>query len=248
MWSIVPRRVTVGGLLIIFIFAMFATGCQNANFFSTKDEVRLGEQGAKQVEQQYRIEVNTPDAIRVRRIGERLLMHIHRRSGMPYSFHVLDSPTINAFSLPGGPVYVFSGLIDLIGNDNDALACVIGHELGHIQARHAVKKLSSEMESGLLISILLRGNAQTLANLGSELINLHYSRGDEYEADWRGVSYAYKAGYDPNGIIRFFEKLQVLEKKQKGAPPAWLQDHPLTKDRIKRIEHIIATHDYKYGM
>jgi predicted Zn-dependent protease len=230
----------------ILTAAIFLTGCGKSNLLSTKDEVKIGHEGALQIEKQYKVETNTPDAIRVRQIGDRLLEHIHERPGVPYSFKVLDNKEVNAFSLPGGPVYVFKGLLDMIGNDNDALATVIGHEIGHINARHAAKQISQQMETNLAISVLLRGKTtQDIAGLGASLINLRYSRDDEYEADKRGLSYAYKAGYDSNGMIRFFHKLEKMEKS--GQTPEFLRDHPLTRLRIARATKIIETKDYPYG-
>lgn len=234
-------------MLSTLLLSTLLSGCRTRSFLSTKQEIELGQQGMQQVEQQYRVETATADADRVREIGERLLQHIHKRP-IPYSFHVIDSNQINAFSLPGGPVFVCRGLMDMIGNDNDALACVIGHELGHINARHVARTISSDILNSTLIAVLFPNpNAQAGASIVNDVLGLHYSRQEEYEADWRGLSYAHAAGYNPEGMVRFFGKLERLSKLEGSAGPAWLQDHPLTKDRIARAEWIIEHNDYRYG-
>ncbi|HLV82063.1 MAG TPA: M48 family metallopeptidase [Chthonomonadaceae bacterium] len=236
--------------LLLAALSVGLSGCRTRSFLSTRQEVSLGKEGTRQVEQQYRVDTTSPDAERVRRVGERLLPHIDKRD-VPYSFKVLDSPEINAFSLPGGPVFVFRGLLDMIGDDDDALACVMGHELGHVNARHAARALSSQLATNILLTLALgnaSGTTQNLAGLAVNLVDLKYSRDDEYEADRRGLSYAHFAGYDPHGLIRFFDKLQRLEKREGHGAPEWLNDHPLTKARIAKAEAIIDHGDYRFGL
>ncbi len=206
----------------------------------------MGKEISRQVEQEYRVETATPDADRVRKIGQALMDHMDKRD-VPYTFKVLDDRDINAFSLPGGPVYVYRGLLDLIGNDDDALACVLGHECGHINARHAAKQISSQVATTILLFPIPSPTAANIAGGVSEIVNLKYSRDDEYEADRRGLSYAHFANYDPNGMIRFFDKLSRMEKREGGVDPEWLQDHPLTKARIAKAQAIIDHRDFRYG-
>lgn len=233
----------LGSLAALTLFA----GCKNTNFLSTRDEIRLGRDASKEIERQFRVEVDTKDARRVDRIGQRLLAHTDARPGVPYTFKVLDSPTVNAVSLPGGPVYVFKGLLDLIGDDDDALAGVIAHEIGHVNGRHAAKQISQQMAANIGIALVVRGNtAQNIAALASDLLSLSYSRDDEYDSDRRALSYTFKAGYDPRGIIRFFKVLETLEKKG-GGGPEFLRTHPVTKARVERAEKIIEQQDYRYG-
>lgn len=224
------------------------TGCRTKSFLSTKQEVNLGKEASREVEQQFRVDTKSPDADRVRAIGQRLLPHLDR-PGINYTFKVLDVKDINAFSLPGGPVYVFRGLLDMMGDDDDALACVLGHECGHVAARHAARQLSSSITTSLLINIFIPNPTYNqLAGLGAGVVGLKYSRDDEYEADRRGLSYAYEAGYDPNGMVHFFDKLARLEHRQGGGDPEWLRDHPVTQARIDKAQAIIDNKDYRYGV
>lgn len=232
---------------LLAILALGTSGCRTRSFLSTKQEVSMGKEGSRQVEIEYRVDATSADAERVRRIGQSLLPHIDKRD-VPYSFKVLEDRNINAVSLPGGPIYIFRGLLDLLGDDDDALAVIIGHELGHVNGRHAARQISSAWATNLLLIFgIPNPNVQQLAGLGAELIGLKYSREDEFDADRRGLSYAQFAGYDPDGLIRFFEKMERVERRFGGGDPEWLRTHPLNKARIDRAETLIENKNYRYG-
>ncbi|NUQ70606.1 MAG: M48 family metalloprotease [Chthonomonadales bacterium] len=233
------------GALILGVTS--TTGCRSANFISTKEEVRIGKETAAEVEKRHRVLTGTADARRVAAIGERLIAHCQQREGVPYTVKALDVNEVNAVSLPGGPVYVYRGLLDLLGKDDQALACVIGHELGHIDARHSAKQMSQRLAANVGILILLKGKtAQDIGSLTTDLLSLSYSRDDEYEADHRGISYAHKAGYQATGLLSFFRKLKELEKGSQQDPEL-LRSHPYTEARLRRAEMIIQKQDYRYG-
>jgi predicted Zn-dependent protease len=245
----VRRPIAHSILLLLIACALLPalTGCRTRSFLSTKQEVGLGKEGAREVEQQFRVDTSSSDADRVRRVGTRIIAHMDRRD-VPYSFKVLDAKEINAFSLPGGPIYVYRGLLDMMGDDDDALACVLGHEAGHVNARHVARHISSGILNSLVIDIFIPNPVvQEGAGLLTEVMGLKYSREDEYEADRRGLSYAHFAGYNPEGMIHFFQKLERLEKRQGGGDPEWLRDHPLTKARIEKAQSIIDHNDFRFG-
>ncbi len=218
--------------------AVFSSGCKSTALMSKQDEIKIGEQGSVEVEKQYKLDRNPADQEMIQSIGKKLLAS-NKIADYPYTFKVLDSKEVNAFSLPGGPVYVFKGLVDLTEGDEDELASVVAHEMGHIVHRHVAKQYTQGFWLDLLVTLGTRGAAQDIANIGSLMAQLHFSREDEYEADRSGILYTHNAGYDPNGMIRFFQKLQRGEGKSNDFDKI-LRTHPLTKDRIDKAKQEIA--------
>ncbi|MCS7065050.1 MAG: M48 family metallopeptidase, partial [Fimbriimonadales bacterium] len=186
------------------------TGCRGT-IWSKQDEVRIGKEVSLEVEKAYKLDPNPAHQQRVQLIGQRLLT-VARVEPYEYTFKVLDSDEVNAFALPGGPVYIMRGLLEMVGDD-DELACVMGHELAHINRRHAAKQVTRGTWASVLIVLGTRGKVRDIAELTATLLQLKYSRNQEYEADRLGIEYAYRAGYDPNGMIRFFQKLQARQKE-----------------------------------
>jgi predicted Zn-dependent protease len=213
------------------------TGCRGT-VWSKKDEVRIGKEASLEVEKAYKLDPNPAHQQRVERIGQRLLT-VAKVEPYEYTFKVLDSDEVNAFALPGGPVYVMRGLLQMAGNDDDELACVIAHELAHINQRHAAKQVTRGTWTSVLIVIGTQGKVRDAAEISAALLQLKYSRNQEYESDRLGIEYAYKAGYDPNGMIRFFQKLLAKQKEGDKGILANLRTHPLTENRILRArQHI----------
>src|SRR5579883_2892060 len=234
-----PRIICVGFAALVLAFSL--AGCKQqtfSNHYSTSDEIALGQQIAAEIDSQNKIDQDPKDNTRVQRIAQPIFDQARKaRPDVTYQIKIIQSPEVNAFSIPGGWIYVYTGLLDKIGSDDDALACVIGHECSHVVLRHAVKQLSDAEGKGTLVEALgvLTNNA-TAYNLSAaavELQELHFSRQDEYQADQYGLMFAYNAGFDPYGMPRFFQKLETIEKEE-GSEPAWAADHPITKNRIAR--------------
>jgi predicted Zn-dependent protease len=162
--------------------------------------------------------------------------------------HVIDDPkTVNAFATTGGDLYVYSGLV-LLADDGAELAGVLAHEVGHVALYHVQRQMVDAVGLGALIGIGLGRNpgaaSQLAAAVGGKAAMLANSRGDEKEADEWGVVHANEAGYDPNGLVRFFRKLQAQEGKTSAAL-GWLSDHPTTPSRVDDVSRIIR--DRKLG-
>ena len=191
---------------------------------------------------------------RVQSVGKRLAPQTEFRRDVPYQFKVLDTNTVNAFALPGGPVYATKGLMGMTSND-DELASVVAHELGHINARHSIN--SMQLSLGLTVidkavrSYLKKSDKldlspdelENLKKIDSTLIgfaNLGYSRDNEYEADARGLGYANSAGYNPYGMVSFMSKLQSMEGRDPTKLEEFFSTHPSTKKRISEMNDIIA--------
>ena len=182
----------------------------------------------------------------VNRVGQNLVRNSDAQ--VPFSIKVIDSDTINAFALPGGFFYVNSGLL-LHADEESELAGVMAHEIAHVCARHGTKNATKSqlvqigaMAAAIFIPYTWAGYALYQGmNFMIPLTFLKFSRDAEREADYLGLQYMYKAGYDPNSFVSFFEKVEALEKKQPGSIPKVFSSHPPTPDRIEAIQKEIAT-------
>jgi predicted Zn-dependent protease len=241
------RRRTLRGVALATLciaLALGLGGCKGGTNLtgpmSTDDERRLGSNIAAEIEKQYKF-VEDPDIVRrVVEIAEPVFLQASKERGdVTYSIRIIDDPEVNAFSIPGGHVYIYKGLLDKLGTDDDALACVIGHETAHVVRRHVVKLIAQEQSSGLLVDIAaIASRSYAVGEVGSvvtDLQSLHYSRDDEYEADRYGLRFAYNAGYDPAGMLRTFHILEVVAKGS-GAEAPYAEDHPITRNRALRVE------------
>lgn len=225
--------------LIITIFTIFGVQQAQAGLIDEETELKMGRDAAKQVETQYKVSTDASANNLVARIGKKIAA-VSSRPKLPWQFKVLETKEVNAFSVPGY-VYVNRGLLDFIGNDHNALAAVIGHEIGHTTARHAVRSAEKQLKFGIALQLLLRGNrAQKLGNIAANLALLGYGRKEEYQADKLGVDYMTSAGYDANGMLRFFYKLEKREGGDSGGLSVYFQTHPTTADRIGKVKDEIT--------
>ena len=214
------------------------TGEQELYYYSTDQEVTMGKAIAKQVDKEYK-PVNDPlIQKRVSDIGKKIAAVCDRKE-ISYAFEVLDDDEVNAFSLPGGFVYVNKGLVDKVANDSE-LACVLAHEVVHIVARHSIKKLQA-MQGYSILRILISvaptpGQVGAAADTAFAEIFLGYSREDELLADQLGSRYAKLAGYDPRAMITFLKKLQEVNRRMPLRPRSYLKTHPYVPDRIRIVK------------
>lgn len=228
------------GLCLALVASTPLTGCKKFNLLSKDEEIRIGREGSAEIEKQVPISRNPTDVALVEKIGQRLVA-ANNLKNWPFTFKVIEDREINAFALPGGPIYIHRGLLDLTEGNEDELACVIGHEMGHVENRHAAKMYSQGLLADLAIILGTRGQVATAADIIKVFGQMRYSRDNEYESDSFGLRAAYKAGYDPNGMIRFFTKMQRKEASgNKDIIENNLRSHPLTQARIDRAKREIA--------
>jgi len=231
-----------------------ATGDRRYLGFTWQQETEIGKQASKEVTALFGVYRDPKVARYVIEVGNRVLETSHlRRPGIdeqirktPVTFGVLDSPVINAMALPGGYIYVTRGMLAHLNNE-DQLATVLAHEIGHVAARHAARQAwQQQIGQGLLLGGALLGQglglpAQDILNLGgmaTQLIFLRYSREDELEADKLGAEYSSAAGYDPREAIGLFQTLNRIQEKEGQGMPSFLATHPNPGDRIQRIREL----------
>jgi len=202
------------------------------------NEAKVGAEEHAKVEAQFGKFMTGPVASYVEQIGRKVAANTERND-VTYRFYTIDSPTVNAFALPGGYVYVTRGLLAL-ANSEAELAAVIGHEIGHITARHAAERMSTGALAGLGAAVvgIASGNAAIgqAANLGSNLYVSSYSRGQEHESDTLGVRYISRAGYDPLAMSDFLRSLDAQSKLESGGKSefSYFSSHPLTAQRVSQ--------------
>ncbi len=214
------------------------------NWYTLEKQVAMGKEYAQQVESTAKM-INDPVITEyVNRVGQNLVRNSDAR--VPFTIKVIDSDEVNAFALPGGFFYVNSGLI--LAADNEAeLAGVMAHEIGHVAACHAAREQTrGELANLASIPLIFVGGgygvyaAEEVASLALPAAFLKFSRGFEAQADYLGVEYMYKAGYDPEAFLTFFEKIEAKEKKKPGTLAKVFETHPPTPDRMKKAQEEIA--------
>jgi predicted Zn-dependent protease len=218
---------------------------KGVNLYSLEKEMALGKQLAEEVRRQAKVVDDPLIAEYINRIGQNLVRSSDAK--VPFTFQVIEGDSPNAFALPGGYVFVYTGLIK-IADEEDELAAAMAHEIAHVAARHMTKQATKSQIvnlAGVPVGVILGGGIggaviRQGAGVGIPAAFLHFTRKDEAEADYLGVQYLYAAGYDPNGAISIFEKLESLEKKQPGAVARIFATHPMDAARIQKTEEEIG--------
>jgi predicted Zn-dependent protease len=253
------RRVAVAlGLVAVWACATNpVTGRREFTLLSEAQEIQIGRELDREVRRE--MGVYDDDALQryVEQIGRRLAADSHRPH-LPWQFAVVDVAAVNAFALPGGFIYVTRGLLAYV-NDEAGLAGVLGHEIGHVTARHAAQAYTraATAQLGLLLGGVFAPATRPFADLaetGLGLLFLKYSRDDELEADRLGAQYAARGGWDPRGMLDTLATLARLdEASDRRGVPNWLSTHPAPADRVDRIQATLAelrqqgTQDYVVG-
>jgi len=217
-----------------------ATGEEDSIYYgySTEKEEQMGKNLSKQVEEQYKFTEDPLIQKRVEDIGKKIAAVCDRKE-IDYHFYVIEDKEVNAFALPGGYVYVNSGLIEKIKSD-DELAGVLAHEVGHVVARHSIKKMQASIGYTLMRVLVAQvkgsGEAGAAADEAFTQIMLGYSREDEFLADQLGARYAKRAGYDPYGMMAFLKTMDEVNKRKPLQPPIYYRTHPYVPDRIRVVK------------
>src|SRR5215470_1160501 len=215
------------------------------NWFSLEKEIALGKSLAQEVERSSKLIDDPVVTEYVNRVGQNLVRNSDAK--VPFTIKVIDSDEVNAFALPGGFFYVNSGLI-LRAQEESELAGVMAHEISHVTARHGTCQATkgelmqlASIPAMIFIPYTWAGYAMYQGlNMAIPLTFLKFSRDAEREADFLGIQYMYKAGYDPNAYVTFFERIQADEKRRPGTIPKAFSTHPPTPERIENTQKEIA--------
>ncbi len=214
-----------------------------SNWYSTDTEIKMGKMYSMQIEKSTKFITDPVITEYINRIGQNIVKNSDCK--VPFTIKVIDSDEINAFALPGGYFYVNSGLI-LNADEEAELAGVMSHETAHVCAHHAVREQTrmNYAQLGTIPLIFIGGwtgyGIYEAASIGIPITFMKFSREFEAQADYLGIQYMYRAGYDPQAFISFFEKIQALEKRKPGIIAKAFADHPQTPDRILHSQEEIA--------
>ena len=236
------RRVAAVGVTLLF-----AAGCASAGGVSTQQEVQLGAQEAQQVNAQLPMLNDAEIDQYVNALGTDIASRTSR-SDLSWHFAVVNTSDVNAFALPGGYIYVNRGVLERASNASE-LAGVLGHEIEHVVRRHSVKQMAQVQNAnvGVALGCALAGicdnpAAQAAVNVAGGAYFAKNSRADEVQADEGGFQNMMRAGYNPRGMLTFFDKLLQEEQSSgggQGGVSAWFADHPGTQDRIADIQRML---------
>jgi predicted Zn-dependent protease len=245
------RRAAAASLAAAALFALVgcatnpATGKPQIALISEQREIELGRENDQQIQQQLGLYPDPRLQEYVDRIGQKLAA-ASERPQLAWTFRVIDDPVVNAFAIPGGHVYVTRGLLTHLTSEAE-LASVIGHEIGHVTARHSVEQMSKQQlaQIGLLAGMIISPTVANYGNLaaqGLQVMFLKYGRDDERQADDLGLRYMYQQNYDPREMPQVFETLRRVSQAQgAGRIPGWMSTHPTEEERVRTISGKVAS-------
>ena len=244
-----PRALAGAAVAVAIAAAVLATGCASSgvnqgqiNVISLQEEWQLGQQLSRDIARQMPLVQDRAAVAYVNSVGQRIVRRTEMAQ-LPWEFHIVASPEVNAFNIPGGHVYVNAGLISST-RDVGEFAGVLAHEISHGVSRHGTEQLTRAYGISILGSVLLGENPavyeQILAQVLAQGSMARFSRGAENEADRLGVRYMFDAGYDPQGMVQMFRGLLAQRQRQPGSVERFFASHPLTEDRIATVQQEIA--------
>lgn len=239
-----PIALLVAALLLSGCSVNPATGRNQLNFFGEESEIEMGREADAEIVGSVGLYDDPLLQDYVHDLGMEIAAE-SERPHLPWSFKILDDPAVNAFALPGGFVYVTRGLMTHLGSEAELVA-VLGHEAGHVTARHGVNQMSKQILAtvGLGVAVIVNPDLEdwaVLGEIGLGLAFLKYSRDDERQADDLGLRYAVRTGYDPNQVPEVFRILDAVSRVEGvGRLPNWLSTHPDPGVRAQRIEEEVA--------
>lgn len=238
------KTIITASLLVLSVFLSCATnpvtGEKEFMLISREEEIQMGKQTDQQVVESYGIYKDQDLSAYISKLGNQMA-HLSHRPDLPWKFRVLDSPVINAFAVPGGFVYLTRGILAYLNSEAE-LAGVMGHEIGHVTARHSAKQYSKAQLArlGLGVGMILSEDFRRyagLAQFGVGLLFLKFSRDNERQSDELGVQYATKAGYDAQEMANFFVTLDRMHPSQgQSGLPNWFSTHPNPEERVAKIQ------------
>lgn len=235
--------------LVLFVSLLFSVaGCavnqadiQGFNLISIEEEKQLGDKFVGELEKQRKISTDKETNAYVERVGKRLLTGA-RDVQFPFTFKVVMDDSVNAFAVPGGHIYVHTGLIKAATNE-DELAAVMAHEINHAVARHGTRQMTQQYGYSLVLQLLLGDNPGMLTQLATSLFGqagtMAYSRSMENQADYLGVETMARAGYNPGAMLTFFTKLESMGGAKSTQLEQFFSSHPLTSERVERVRTAI---------
>lgn len=221
-----------------------ATGQRQFNLMSEAQEIQIGQQSDQEVRREMGVYNDPALQEYVESVGMRMAQS-SQRPNLPWHFTVVDSPAVNAFALPGGYIYITRGILAYL-NDESQMAGVLGHEIGHVTARHAAQQYSKQTAAqlGLGLGAIFSPYARAAggaAQSGLGLLFLKYGRDDELQADRLGAEYAAHNGWDPEGVQNMLRTLaRIDEQSDRRGTPNYLATHPASADRVQRIDETVA--------
>lgn len=228
-----------------------ATGKRELMIFTDEQEINFGKEADPDIQWQFGGVYNDQQlSAYINAVGQKTAA-VSDRNKIPYHFKIVDTSDINAFALPGGYIYITRGLLVRLENEAQ-LSAVLGHEIGHVTARHSMKRMQNTLGFQMLLAILdqaasgsksyqeWRGLVKTGSSVAFAAVSLGYGRENEFEADALGTKYASRAGYDPQGMIQLLQLLKNLSEREPSSIELFFMSHPKTSDRIKRANEEIA--------